>query len=92
MLRVEVRLYGSLRRYRPAADAGAAHQPFMADVASGATVDLLSEALGIPEGFVSAAAVNGEAVESSAVLNDGDKISFFPPSAGGSTFLPPAGR
>jgi molybdopterin converting factor small subunit len=82
-MNVEVRLYGTLRRYRPAHVSGEPHQPFAALLPPGATIDSLSEALRIPEGFVSAAAVNDEAVESSAALHDGDRVSLFPPSAGG---------
>lgn len=82
-MRVEVRLYGALRRYRPAG-ATASSLSFVVELPPGATVDDLSRQLGILEGFVSAAAVNDEAVESSAVLRDGDRLGLFPPSAGGS--------
>lgn len=85
-MKVEVRLYGALRRYRPADPSGEApsfHLPFKVDLPSHATVDILADRLGIPEGFISAAAVNDQAVDSSAGLVDGDRISLFPPSAGG---------
>jgi len=81
-MKVEVRLYGALRRYRPSA-AGAPQLSFVVELPPDATVDDLSRHLGILEGFVSAAAVNDEAVESSAVLRDGDRVGLFPPSAGG---------
>lgn len=83
-MKVEVRLYGALRRYRPS-DAPASQLSFFIALPPGATVDDLSGHLGITEGFVSAAAVNDEAVESSAVLRDGDRVGLFPPSAGGQT-------
>jgi molybdopterin converting factor small subunit len=83
-MKVEVRLYGSLRRYRPNDTPGAPHLPFTATLPPGATVEALGALLCIPDGLVSAAAVNNEAVEISAILRDGDKVSFFPPSAGGS--------
>lgn len=76
---VEVRLYGSLRRYRPSELSGA----FPLDLPPGSTVDTLARRLGIPEGFVSAAAVNETAIESDTPLHDGDNVSLFPPSAGG---------
>lgn len=82
-MQVEVRLYGALRRYRPADASGAPHLPFRVALSTGATVDSLSELLNIPDGFVSAAAVNDQAVESSAALGEGDRVSLFPPSAGG---------
>ena len=80
---VEVRLYGSLRRYRPVDAGGAPHLPFVAVLPPEATVESLGRALGIPDGLVSAAAVNDEAVESDAGLIDGDRVALFPPSAGG---------
>lgn len=82
-MNVEVRLYGTLRRYRPAAIPGAPHHPFESTVPGDPTVESLVAALGIPDGLVHAAAVNGEAVELSAPLRDGDRVNLFPPSAGG---------
>lgn len=82
-MRVEVRLYGSLRRYRPADAGGAPHLPFVATLPPGASVAALGRALAIPDGLMSAAAVNDEAVDSAAPLADGDRVALFPPSAGG---------
>ena len=82
-MNVEVRLYGTLRRYRPAGAPGAAHAPFAAALPAGATVDTLAAQLGIPDGLASAAAVNDEAVETDHALRDGDRVSLFPPAAGG---------
>ena len=82
-MKVEVRLYGALRRYRPAGASATPHLSFVVELPSQATIDDLSRHLGILEGFVSAAAVNDEAVESTAVLRDGDRVGLFPPSAGG---------
>jgi len=84
MINIEVRLYGTLRRYRPADLDGAAHAPFTTPLASPASVDTLLTRLGIPDGLASAAAVNDEAVETDHPLHDGDRVSLFPPSAGGS--------
>ncbi|MBP6017358.1 MAG: MoaD/ThiS family protein [Candidatus Promineofilum sp.] len=82
-MKVEVRLYGSLRRYRPATADGSPHQPFAFALSAGSSIDDLGRHLGLPEGLVSAAAVNGEAVENSIILREGDRVSLFPPSAGG---------
>jgi hypothetical protein len=82
-MKVEVRLYGSLRRYRPADAPGAPHTPFTTNAPADISVTALSALLGIPDGLAGAAAVNDEAVEGSAILKDGDKVGFFPPSAGG---------
>lgn len=80
---VEVKLYGQLRRYRPEGVTGAAHQPFVWQLAAGDTAVSLAHTLGIPDGLVNAVAVNGTAVPPDAFLHPGDKISLFPPSAGG---------
>jgi len=82
-MHVQVKLYGALRRYRPAGAPGEAHAPFAADLLPTATVDALLAHLGIPDGLASAAAVNDEAVETDHPLRDGDRVSLFPPSAGG---------
>lgn len=82
-MNVEVRLYGALRRYRPDDIPGAPHLPFTVPLPPGATVDTLRQRLNIPDGLISAAAVNDEAVETTFSLNDGDRLSLFPPSAGG---------
>jgi molybdopterin converting factor small subunit len=82
-MNVQVKLYGALRRYRPAGAPGEAHMPFAVDLPLSATVDTLLARLGIPDGLASAAAVNDAAVETDHPLGDGDRVSLFPPSAGG---------
>lgn len=86
-LKVEVKLYGLLRSYRPANAAGAPHHPFSLEAAAGVTAVHLATQLGIEEGLVTAVAINGEAAELDTVLQDGDQISLFPPSAGGTAPL-----
>lgn len=80
---VEVKLYGQLRRYRPADAPGAPHHPFVVTAVADTTAASLAQTLGIPDGFVNAVAINGDAAEPDNPLHPGDKISFFPPSAGG---------
>ncbi|HSM55833.1 MAG TPA: MoaD/ThiS family protein [Candidatus Sulfomarinibacteraceae bacterium] len=82
-MRVTVRLYGALRRYRSAEAEGAAHQPFNITVPAGETVADLGRRLGIPAGSLTTAAVNGEHAEGRTALADGDTVHFFPPAAGG---------
>lgn len=82
-MNVEVRLYGALRRFRPADAPGTPHAPFAAVLPAPATIDTLLSWLRIPEGLASAVAVNDEAVESGHALSDGDRVSLFPPAAGG---------
>ena len=78
-----VKLYGTLRKYRPGAAGGAAHHPFSLTLPAGSTVADLAARLGIPAGMIAGAAVNGEAAEQNIALQPGDTIHLFPPSAGG---------
>ena len=82
-MNVEVKLYGILRRQRPLGLTGAPHHPFPYSLTEKATLADLTAALGIPEGMLNAAAVNDEVVEMDTVLHEGDKVSLFPPAAGG---------
>lgn len=83
-MEVEVKLYGTLRQHRPQTAVGAPHHPFSLTVAPGTTITALAAKLGIPEGLVNAAAVNGQSVDADTVLQAGDSVNLFPPSAGGS--------
>ena len=80
---VQVKLYGALRRYRPAGAPGEPHTPCAVALPPAATVETLLAHLRIPDGLASAAAVNDAAVETDHPLHDGDRVSLFPPSAGG---------
>jgi molybdopterin converting factor small subunit len=59
------------------------HHPFLFEVPDGATVDVLAAALEIPEGLVTAAAINDEVVDVDSTLQEGDRVGLFPPTAGG---------
>jgi molybdopterin converting factor small subunit len=85
-IQIEVTLYALLRQYRPQTAAGPPHHPFPLTLPAGTTVAELAHHLGIPEGFVNAAAVNDTAVSPPTPLTDGDKVRLFPPAAGGSRF------
>lgn len=50
----------------------------------GATAVHAAAQLGIDEGVLTAVAINNETAELDTPLQDGDRISFFPPAAGGS--------
>ncbi|MCP4357041.1 MAG: MoaD/ThiS family protein [Chloroflexi bacterium] len=84
-MQIELKLYGQLRRYRPKDNPGVPHHAFTLTVEEGITGTDLATQLGIPDGLVNAAAVNGEATELNTTLHEGDKVSFFPPSAGGNS-------
>ncbi|MDX1614572.1 MAG: MoaD/ThiS family protein [Candidatus Promineifilaceae bacterium] len=78
-----MKLYGALRQRRPKAAAGEPHQPFSMTLPPDCTLADLADLLSIPDGLINAAARNGEAVGLDARLHDGDRVSFFPPAAGG---------
>ena len=80
-MRITVRLYGGLNRYRPA-DApklGA----FPLETADASTVASVGEQLGIPATWVRSCFVNGEAAKKEKILNTSDEVVLFPPSGGG---------
>lgn len=83
-MKVEVKLYGILRTSRPPEVSGAPHHPFDIKLEAGATAVQLIHQLGIEDGLVTAVAINNQTAELDTILHDGDQISLFPPSAGGS--------
>lgn len=82
-IRVQLKLYGSLRRYKPDDLEGGSRQPFKMQVPEGAIVADVLSALDIGQGFVAAVAINGMAATMESSLHEGDDIRLFPPSAGG---------
>ena len=82
-IKVTVKLYGVLRKHRPAGTPGAAHHAFELDLQNGSTIAELAADLGINAGSFSAVAINGEAASEDTLLQDGDEVRLFPPSAGG---------
>ncbi len=84
-MKIEVKLYGILRKYRPKDVPGAPHHPFVIDVAETVSAQEVAQTLGIPDGYVNATAVNGETAVPETILQENDKLNFFPPSAGGTS-------
>lgn len=82
-MQVEIKLHGSLRQYRPQTTGGAPHHPFLLLVPENSRITEIATLLAIPDGFISAAALNGEAVELDVLLHENDKVHLFAPSAGG---------
>ena len=82
-MKIEVKLHGTLRRYRPNDADGAPHHPFSISVPEHITVAGLASQLEIPDGLVTAASINGEAATPDALLPEGAAVQLFPPSAGG---------
>lgn len=79
-MNVQVRLYALLRRFHPGPDPSAW---LTLELPDGATVADAAARLRLPEGLVHAAAVNGESCELDHSLREGDRVSLFPPAAGG---------
>ena len=81
MIKVEVRLYATLRKHRPELRAG---EPLPLSVEEGTTAGrLLGEALGIPAEEAKTIFINGVARGPDHILADADRVGIFPPVAGG---------
>jgi molybdopterin converting factor small subunit len=80
MITVRVKLFATLRRYRPGLGLGEA---FPVELPAGATVGDLIEQLGLPAGEVKIVFVNALFRDQDHVLADGDELGIFPPVGGG---------
>lgn len=78
-MRVEIRLFGPLKRYLPHNAVG---QRAILNLTNGATVEELLKELGISN-VECIVTVNDVPVNRSHKLNDGDVVSIYPPIAGG---------
>ena len=79
-MRITVRLYATLRRFRPDVVPGSG---LTLDVDPDTTVGKVVELLGIPEKAPLVAMVNNGVCKLDHVLAEGDKLALFPPVAGG---------
>ena len=81
MIRVHVKLYANLRRYRPDLGIG---ETFDCDIADGTTVAGLSgEVLGLAREEVAIVLVNGVQCDREHRLGAGDLVALWSPIAGG---------
>ena len=80
MVKADVRLYASLRRYVPQLGLGEAIE---LELDEGATIRHIFARLGLPESEVKRVIVNGLSRGYEYTLSDGDRIAIFPPVAGG---------
>ncbi len=78
-LSIRVRLFGSLRKFRPPGQ----NDPITLSLPAGAAVKDLLGALGIPAERTGIMVVNDRHVEATTPLADGMEVSLFPPLAGG---------
>ena len=80
-MQVRVKLYASLRRYRPELRLGEA---FGCELPDGATIgDLVLDVLKVPDQEVAITLVNGLRQAREYPLKEGDSVSIWPPIAGG---------
>ncbi len=79
-MRVEVRVFATLRRYFPDLGVG---EPLYLDLPEGTTAGQLMARLGLPAEEVKVIMRNARQVEPDEVLRDGDRVAFIPPVAGG---------
>ncbi len=80
-MEVSVKLFASLRRYRPGAAIG---QAFTCDLPDAATVEVLvADVLGLPPEEVAIVLVNGRQCGREHPLARGDSVALWPPIAGG---------
>lgn len=79
-MQVEIRLFGTLRRYLPQVKAGEGYTLTLPD---GATVGDALTALGVPVDEHKQAFVGQQPVDWGYVLRDGDTVRVFSPLAGG---------
>jgi len=80
MATVDVKLFATLRKYRPELGVGEA---FAVQVPDGATVGDLIRLLGLTEDQARIVFVNAVSSEQGRVLSDGDQVGIFPPVGGG---------
>ena len=79
-MRVEVRVFATLRPYLPELGIGEAK---VVEVPEGTTFDQLRKMLGLPADEVKVIMRNGLHVEPDDLVQDGDRIAFIPAVAGG---------
>ncbi len=80
MIEIQVKLYATLRRYRPELKVGEA---LSIQVPEGTSVGQVIAAVGIPPETVRKVFSRGRSVEEDHVLVNGDDVALFPPVAGG---------
>ena len=80
MVRIEVRLYAFLQKYRPEVARG---ESLMVEIEEGSTIAGLLHKLGIPGEVAQLTFVNGLQQYQGYVLQPNDSVGIFPPIAGG---------
>ena len=79
-MKIEVRVFATLRRYLPELGIG---EPKVVEIAKGTTAGEVCQALGIPLEEVKIIMRNGVQVAPDETLADGDRVAFIPQVGGG---------
>jgi molybdopterin synthase sulfur carrier subunit len=80
LVTIQVKLFATLRHYRPGLEIG---ESFAVELPQGATIADLIRELGLPDEEVKIIFVNALFRERDYVLADGDQVGIFPPIGGG---------
>jgi molybdopterin converting factor small subunit len=84
VIRVEARLYATLKKYHPEGENSKSGEALVCELEEGTTVQkLLENELGVPPDEVKTVFVNGVSRRFDHVLADGDRMGIFPPVGGG---------
>ena len=81
-MKVEVRVFATLRKYLPELAIGEAKTM---EIAPGTTASALRDMLGLPAKEARIIMCNNVQIEPDYILQDGDRITYIPPVAGGSS-------
>ena len=79
-MKIEVGLYATLQKYLPP---GAEGRVCTLAVRDGTTGREILDMLGVPAAITRLTLLNGQQAPPEATLNEGDKLSLFPPIGGG---------
>lgn len=79
-LRIEVRVFATLRRYLPELGIG---EPKVLEVPEGTTLGEIQHQLGLPEDEVKVIMRNFRQAKPEDLAQDGDRITYIPAVAGG---------
>ncbi len=77
---VEVRVFSGLERFLDQKRFG---EPFSVEIKEGSSLRDLLEQIGIPEDQVFTTLIDGKYRELDYILNEGERVSLFPPVGGG---------
>jgi len=77
---VEVRVFSGLERFLEKKRFG---EPFSVEIQEGSSLRDLLEQIGIPEDQVFTTLIDGKHRELDYILNEGERVSLFPPVGGG---------